>query len=85
MEKETLIRLFEDSKAPARCRGCSAPIEFYETLRQKRMPMNAGAVPRKSEIDMATNRVVAFFAASDSHFNSCPDAPSFSRKAASRP
>lgn len=78
---EQLIRLFEDSRQPARCRGCEAEIDFYETLTLKRMPMNRGAVPRKSESDPATRRVVAFFASADSHFATCPAAGQFSRKA----
>ena len=77
---ETLIRLYEDSKQGGQCRGCAADIEWYETLNGKRMPMNAGAVPRKSETDQSTWRVVAFFAASDSHWNTCPDAAKFGNR-----
>lgn len=79
---ETLIRLLDGTGTAGACRGCGAPIQWYETLRGKRMPMNAGAVARKSETDPATNRVIALFSADDSHWNACPDAPSFSRKAA---
>lgn len=68
---ETLIRLYEDSRSPGQCRGCGARIEWYETLKSARMPMNAGAVPRKSEKDPDTWRVIAFFAAADSHWASC--------------
>lgn len=82
MADDVLIRLFEDSKQRGVCRGCQASIDWYETLGWKRMPMNANAVPRKSETDPATNTVIAFFAASDSHWNNCPDAAAFSRKAA---
>jgi hypothetical protein len=81
MERETLIRLYEDSKQRAQCRGCDADIEFYETLRGSRMPMNAGAVPRKSETDPTTWRVIAYFSSADSHFASCPRSADFSRKA----
>lgn len=77
---ETLIRLYEDSKKSARCRGCEADIEFFETLTGKRMPMNAGAVPRRSENDPETMRVVGFYAAADSHFTSCPQSAQFSRR-----
>lgn len=77
---ETLIRLYEDSQSPAQCRGCGADIAFYETLTGRKMPMNRGAVPRKSEHDPETRRVIAFFAASDAHWNTCPQAASFGRR-----
>lgn len=79
---ETLIRLFEDPHNSGECRGCQARIDWFETLSGKRMPMNAGAVPRKSENDPATNRVVAFFSAADSHWNTCPERQQFGRKRA---
>lgn len=79
MTHETLIRLFEDSKSPGTCRGCSAAIEWYETLTGKRMCMNAGAVPRKSETDPSTWRVIAFFSSADSHWNTCPKQQDFRR------
>lgn len=79
---EQLIRLYEDSRSPAICRGCDAPIDFFETFpKRANMPMNRGAVPRKSENDPDTRRVVAFYAASDAHWASCPAAERFgSRK-----
>jgi hypothetical protein len=77
---EQLIRLFEDSKAPGVCRGCEAAIEWYETLRSRRMPMNAGAVPRRSENDADSGRVVAFFAAADAHWATCPQQELFKRQ-----
>jgi hypothetical protein len=79
--KDTLIRLYEDSRSPGICRGCDAQIEWFETLRGAKMPMNAGAVPRKSENEAGTRRVIAYFAAEDSHFGSCPAAAQFSHKA----
>ena len=81
MPTETLIRLFEDSKQGGTCRGCGAAIDWYETLNGKRMPMNAGSVPRKSETHPETRRVVAFFASSESHWSTCPDAQNFGKNA----
>lgn len=78
---ETLIRVFEDGAKPGRCRSCSAQLMWHETLTGKTMPMNADAVPRKSYRDAATHRVVVYFAASDSHFATCPDVATYSRKA----
>jgi hypothetical protein len=77
---EALIRLFEDSGQPGSCRGCEARIEWFETLTGRRMPMNAGAVPRKSETDPESRRVVAFYASEDSHFATCPERSQFSHK-----
>lgn len=79
MAKDVLIRLFEDSQSPGTCRGCGTAIDWFETYPKKaRMPMNRGAVPRKSEQDPETWRVVAFFSADDSHWSTCPDATKFS-------
>jgi hypothetical protein len=75
------IRLFADSRALAKCRGCDAPIEFYETLSGRMMPMNAGAAPRTSETD-ASGRVIGHYAAEDTHWATCPERARFSRKAA---
>ena len=78
---EILIRLLEDSRTSGVCRGCHAPLDWYETLQGRKMPMNHGAVPRKSEKDPDTWRVIAYFSADDSHFTTCPDSASFSHKA----
>lgn len=78
---ETLIRLFEQTRQPGRCRGCEALIDWYDTLTAKRMPMNRGAVPRKSELD-SERRVVAFFDAADSHWASCPGRSLFTKRPA---
>jgi hypothetical protein len=75
---DQLIRLYEDSKQPGTCRGCGARLEWFETLNGKQMPMNAGAVPRKSEQDPQSWRVVAFYAAEDSHWNTCSARVKFS-------
>lgn len=81
-DKDTLIRLFEDSRNSGMCRGCQARIDWYETFpKGAHMPMNAGAVPRKSENDPATWRVIAFFSSADAHWATCPRASSFSRGA----
>lgn len=76
---ETLIRLFEDTEGLGVCRGCQAAIAWFKTLTGKSMPMNAGAVPRRSENDPETGRVVAFYSADDSHWATCPDRAQFGR------
>lgn len=77
---EQLIRLYEDSRAPGHCRGCEAPLVWYDTVNGKKMPMNERSVPVKSENEPGTGRVIAFFLASDSHWATCPDAAKFGRK-----
>lgn len=69
---EVLIKLYEDPKSPGTCRGCQALIEWFETVKGKNMPMNPGAVPRKSERHPETGRVVAFFSSDDTHWATCP-------------
>jgi hypothetical protein len=78
-EKEPLIRLFEDPSNPGIYSGCEAPIRWHETLAGRRMPMNADAVPRRSE-SHPTGRVVAFYAQADSHMFTCPKRSEFSRR-----
>ena len=68
---------------PAVCRSCGAPLTYYETLKGKAMPVNAGAVPVRTYDDTDTGaapRRVLVFAADDSHFASCPDAKDWSRQ-----
>lgn len=77
---EKLFRVFLNSKPQrAQCRGCGAAIEWFETLSSKKMPVNAGAVPRKSETDPATRRVIEFYASADAHWNSCSARSQFAR------
>jgi len=81
---DLLLRLYEDSKRGGTCTACGAALDWYETLKGNNMPMNAGAVPRKSETHPETGRVVVFFAADDTHWTTCPQRDLFrSPKAAS--
>jgi hypothetical protein len=81
MAKDTLVRLYEDTKKPGICSAtsCGAALDWYRTLNDKGMPMNRGAVPVKSENESDTRRVIAFFSASDSHWATCPAASKFGR------
>jgi hypothetical protein len=45
-----------------------------DTLTGKRMPMNDGAVPQRREGD------VAYYAAGDAHWQSCPARAQFDRR-----
>jgi hypothetical protein len=75
----TLIRLYEGRTAN-QCRGCQADIFWFETLNGKRMPMNAGAVSRKSEFDATTRRTILYFSSEDSHWATCPARARFARR-----
>jgi hypothetical protein len=78
---ESLIRLFDDSQSKGICRGCGATITWFDTLNDRKMPMNAGAVARKSEADMAVGRVVVYFSVADSHWATCDQRAQFKRRA----
>lgn len=73
MAKDQLFRVYEDPADPGQCKDCGTDIVFRETLNGKRMPMQAGAVPVKSEKDPETGRVIAFFSGDDSHFSNCAE------------
>lgn len=81
---EQLIGLLEDTKSPGRCRGCEAKIDWFETPAGKRMPMNRGAVPRKSEKDSQW-RLVSYYAAADAHWATCPAREQFKRSRKATP
>jgi hypothetical protein len=73
---ETLIALYESSRKSGVCSACAARLDWYHTHpKQKAMPMNAGAVPRRSE--RVAGEVVAYFSSDDTHWSSCPDAGRF--------
>ena len=77
--KRQLVGVFEDSKRTGSCNGptCGQPLDWYDTAKGKRMPMNAGAVPVRSENEPDTMRVIVFFDASDTHWATCPDRKRF--------
>lgn len=76
---ETLIRVYASSGRVAQCRGCNADIVWMDTLLGRHMPMNASAVPRRSEPHPSTGRVIVFYAAADSHWATCPAREQFRR------
>lgn len=83
--RQQLVRLYEDSKGSGVCgngdtdRGCGARLDWYQTLNLKSMPMNAGAVPLRSELEASTRRVIVFFDAADSHLITCPKRAEFKK------
>jgi hypothetical protein len=72
-----LIRLYEDSRSPGTCRACAAALLWFDTIAGKRMPMDASAVARKTELDADSRRLIGYYAASESHMGTCPEAARF--------
>jgi hypothetical protein len=74
MATDTLIRLISESQQAGVCKGCGRKILWFETPVGKRMPMDAHAMIRQLGIgyDM--------YAASDSHWTTCPKRERFDRK-----
>lgn len=71
----------------ALCRSCGAHIEWAETERGKRMPVekaeNGGNVILQEQLDGGTPTAVVVGAGKGthvSHFATCPDAPHWRRK-----
>jgi hypothetical protein len=86
-----IVKIFKDSHgASSRCRSCGARIEWCETERGKKMPFDfpiqplreaPGGLPLRVEgriLEQVDTQV------SRSHFETCPDAPKW-RKRAARP
>jgi hypothetical protein len=71
---DVLIRLVSNSGERGVCRGCRQSIVWMGTLNGKRMPMNSDAVPRQSAAGVDT------YAASDSHWASCPARALFDKR-----
>jgi hypothetical protein len=79
VSERQIVRVLERTKGRGRCNGCSAPIDWYETVAGRKMPMEGGAVPVKSENNTETREVVLLFDAKDSHWANCPKAGNFKR------
>lgn len=73
---DQLVRVYDDTRGRGTCRGCGAPLVWFETVAGKRMPFDGEPVARKSEHD-DSRRLVLFLSAEDTHFRSCPDAKTF--------
>ena len=79
MLTETLIRLYDSSRRVAHCRGCNAEIVWMDTLGDKSLPMNADAVPRRSEPHPTSGRLVVYYAQADTHWATCQARERFRR------
>jgi hypothetical protein len=79
MSDETFFRVYEGERGGI-CRGCQAEIVWHETLSGKHMPINLGARPVQSEMDLMKRRRILFFRASDSHWSTCPAREQFHKR-----
>lgn len=85
-----IVKIFADSKGPGTCRSCSAPIEWAETIRGKRMPFDPPIVSVRSQgsvLAEGDGRVVEDVDTSitSSHFVTCPQGKDWSRRNGGRP
>lgn len=77
--KETLVRVWDDTRGPGRCRSCDAKLTWFETVAGKKIPFDGDPVPRRSEHDPATRRLILYLGSDDVHWATCPDADRFRR------
>lgn len=77
--KETLVRVFDDTRGSGRCRSCDAKLTWFTTVAGKKIPFDGDPVPRKSDLD-ADRRLVLFLSSDDVHWATCPDADRFRRR-----
>jgi len=75
------IRLFVGTRKRGQCTSgaCLQAIDWYTTLNDRGMPMNAGAKPLRVEVDRATGYTIGIFSSRDSHWATCPARSQFSR------
>jgi hypothetical protein len=76
------LTLYQDSRAPGRCRSCGAAIEWAELTTGKRTPFNRIVPLRANPVLFAGARVIEEVdtASSPTHFESCPDAKEWRRR-----
>jgi hypothetical protein len=74
------LRVFDDSKGHGICRSCDAPITWFELVSGKRHPFDGDPVYVQTEHDQATHRLIGQIDQAESHFATCPQAKSWSRK-----
>jgi hypothetical protein len=82
------IRVKLGTRGLGRCRGCQAPLVWFETERGARMPFNVGyRVDEAPEIVDPTPHggrlVMATISAEYAHWATCPQSAAFHRRPAS--
>lgn len=74
------IAIYQDSKGRGTCRSCGAAIVWAETVRGKRMPLDAEYLVLRTQGSPIEGRVVEYVDSASSHFSTCPQAKSWSRR-----
>lgn len=75
-----VLKLFQDSRGAGTCRSCGAAIEWAELTSGKRHPFNAPIVVVRTQADFAGGRTIEEVEQAGSHFATCPQAKTWSRK-----
>lgn len=73
------LRVYDDSKGAGECRSCHAKISWFELVSGKRHPFDGDPVYVQTEHD-AGMRLIGHIDQAESHFATCPQAKSWSRK-----
>ena len=78
----TILRLYQDSRGPGRCRSCGAPIEWAELVTGRRMPFDPPIVVVRTQGNLLDGaRIIEDIdtTITVSHFATCPDAKDWRR------
>ena len=77
------IRVLEATRGRGRCRGCSAPLVWFETQGGMRIPFNEGYRVDSSEILQLAEGgrgVIATISSAYAHWATCPVADQFRKR-----
>jgi len=77
------IAIFQDSKGAGTCRSCGARIVWAETTQGKRMPFDRQPVAVSAHESLLGGRMIEYVdtTVSPVHFQTCPDAKKWRRRA----
>ena len=78
----TMLNVYADTMQGGRCKSCSAKLTWYRLTSDKWHPFDGQPVYVRTEREPETNRVIGVIdtSVSPSHFSSCPDGRSWSKK-----
>lgn len=79
--KVKTIEIYADTRGPGTCRGCLAPIEWAETVKnKKRMCFTGQIVALATRLEPETRRLIEAVDFETNHWASCPQRELFRRK-----
>lgn len=78
----TILKIYQDTRAPGRCRSCGAEIEWAELTTGKRMPFDRIVPLRIHAALFGEGRAVVELETdtSPTHFATCPDRDQWRKK-----